>query len=160
MTFKTGTIRFKAAQAVFPKFDLVDDKDSEGNYKATNFFGRVLVHVNLTDLCVKIVEELIGMITRAQERSDRAYEERNLAVILGAKLAIQAGHKAGWGVDPGHPDWASDWKTLVYIETDKGQASWHMSPDLALKAQAELPQFEGDWDGKFLSRESALTELI
>ena len=46
---------------------------------------------------------------RASERSrtNRAYSERNYAVILAAKLAVEAGYKAGWGID-GNESWDDD----------------------------------------------------
>ncbi len=95
----------------------------------------------------------------SEDRTNRAYSERNYAVILAAKLAIEAGYKAGWGID-GNDSWDGDWRVVVYIENpDSGiQASWHMQPSEAELAKRELPKFDGQWDGTFRSRSAEVLE--
>jgi len=75
-----------------------------------------------------------------REALDAAYAERNLAAQLAAVLAIDGGWRAGFGVDESEPDWP-----VLYIDLGSyGQVSWHMPQ---AERMAELPVFEGQWDG-------------
>lgn len=89
------------------------------------------------------------------DRLNRAYTERNSAVIGMALMAIAAGYKAGYGIDHDweKKGWMIEWATVVYIDLPGGkQVSFHMAPEEAGAAQKLLPVYEGEWDGGFLSR--------
>jgi hypothetical protein len=67
---------------------------------------------------------------------DAAYRER--AHLLAHLAALYPSHI---GIDPSEPDWP-----VVYVETDAGQLSWHLSAD-DLPLFAHVPRGEADWDG-------------
>lgn len=67
---------------------------------------------------------------------DAAYRERAHLVAHLAAL-----YPSRIGVDPAEPDWP-----VVYVDTEAGQLSWHISAaDLPLFAH--VPRGEADWDG-------------
>ena len=109
-------------------------------------------------------------VQKLEARLSRVYDERNALVITVANLALAAGYKAGWGMDSNEQS-DPEWRTVVYVQfpgvtyTDTWQGgqlvvpnfqlSWHMAPGWQTAAQANLPQFDGQWDGSFLGREPA-----
>lgn len=69
---------------------------------------------------------------------DGVYEDRNL---LACALAQATSAPSGWKTDPESPDeWA-----IVWIETPKGQVSWHVSREMAEKLAP--PKQDADYDG-------------
>lgn len=71
-----------------------------------------------------------------ESRPEEAYLDRNLAVQVIAKMALQLGFKAGIRNRDGK------WP-LLYIELPTGQISWHLdSKDLF----GEFPDYDGVWD--------------
>ena len=65
-----------------------------------------------------------------------AYRER--AHLIAHLAALHPSHI---GFDPSEPDWP-----VVYVETEAGQLSWHLSAD-DLPLFAHVPRGEADWDG-------------
>ena len=141
MTFKKDTIRFGAARQVFPQFDIEDRKKDEGNYRCL-FFGEILVHKNLTDLCKKIVANLLEKIAKLKSDKDHAHKERGDAIILAAKFAIQSGHNAGWRIDQFGANWA-DFPVVVCIDAPHERLVWRLGPEFAEQVKSELPEFTG-----------------
>lgn len=69
---------------------------------------------------------------------DEVYEDRNL---LACALAQATHAPAGWKPDPESPDeWA-----IVWIETPKGQVSWHARRDLVMSLN--VPRGDAEYDG-------------
>ena len=66
------------------------------------------------------------------------YEDRNL---LACALAQAVGCPSGWKPDPDSPE---EW-SVVWIETPKGQVSWHVPRDLAERLAP--PRRDADYDG-------------
>lgn len=88
---------------------------------------------------------------------ESVYSQRNELAVAFAKAALAAGWKAGRGMDPrATPDWGN----VVYVDLPSGrQVSWHIAPrDVALLA--DLPQYDGVWDGTFLGRVSGWTKSM
>ena len=70
---------------------------------------------------------------------DEAYFDRNQAVQLLAKYAMQAGHTVGWNDNPDEPSWP-----ILLIDLPEGQVSWHIpQAEVVLTA----PPYIGQWDG-------------
>lgn len=88
-----------------------------------------------------VINDLKRNLINASNARDHAYRERNILVVLLARLALSLGQRAGVGYDPKEPAWP-----VVFIETSAGQVSWHFSPEDAALA-ADLPRYEGRWDG-------------
>lgn len=61
MAFRNDTIRLNAAIRLFPQFNIQDKSDTEGSYTA-DYFGEVLRHKNLTDLCKDIEIRLYNAV--------------------------------------------------------------------------------------------------
>lgn len=87
------------------------------------------------------------------ESRDKAYVERNHAVIALAHMALAAGFKAGRGIDTtAPPTWDPPYLRVVYVELpDNQQVSWHMGPGVD-RAWEDLPEYLGTWDGTYLGR--------
>lgn len=81
----------------------------------------------------------------AQDRINAAYLERNQCVALLAKMALALGLNAGLGRHEG-VYWEDDWRTVVYIELESGQVSWHIH-DSDRHLFDGLPTYLGTWDG-------------
>jgi len=104
------------------------------------------------------IHELEDENTKLQSRVDRAYSERNYSVIMAARMALALGLKAGRGID-GNEEWDMEWRHVVYIQfPDGAQASWHISP-AEVPLLDGLPEFDGEWDGTFLSRSPDLANI-
>jgi len=74
---------------------------------------------------------------------DQAYKERNQLVCVLSKLFPSWLER--------HPDedesWEDDWRTIVFIDTPAGQASWHIH-DVEVANFNHLEMREGNsWDG-------------
>lgn len=90
------------------------------------------------------------------ERLNRAYRERNIAVIALAKMAILAGYNAGKGKDQN--DIEEKWNNVVYIDLPNGkQISFHIAPD-EVGFLKDIPEYNGEWDGTFLGRDGEYLE--
>ncbi|MBO9428059.1 hypothetical protein [Sulfitobacter sp. R18_1] len=87
------------------------------------------------------------------ERVSRAYSERAAAAVAMARFALMSGYNAGVGRDS-NEDWDDEWRVVLYVDTPGGQVSWHISPDDQHFLEG-LPNYEGDWDGTFLSRDGS-----
>lgn len=107
--------------------------------------------IETTSLLRQENEKLKARVKELEGKLNTAYSERNYAAILAAKALEGEGCVSGWYVDPGHIDWAEDWKIVVMLGTPQGQVSWHMSPHEADLAKAHLTQIPPNWDGTFLS---------
>ena len=88
-------------------------------------------------------------ITRLRAKVDAVYSERNRLAAAFARMALAAGFKAGKGVDPDETKWP-----VVYVDTPNGQVSWHIA-EADQGALEGLPQYNGEWDGKFTARDPA-----
>lgn len=100
----------------------------------------------------KIIDELqkhiISQTQSSKEKLTAVYHERNMCVLLAAKLAAAQGDKVGRALhDANDKAWEADWRHIVYFETQEGQLSWHIH-------DSELPMFSWlplnrkyGWDG-------------
>lgn len=76
---------------------------------------------------------------------DAVYAERNRCVGAIARMA----QRLGWTVGLGYhtdPNWEDDWRNIVYIDTPRGQISWHFH-DSEKPLFDWMPPYDGDWDG-------------
>lgn len=100
------------------------------------------------------IPEKQNSLCGADERQaalDRAYTQRTIVSVLLAKMALQAGYKAGVGKD-NKENWDDEWKTILYVELPYGQISWHVAP-WDRHMLVGLPEYHGAWDGTFNSRD-------
>lgn len=89
-----------------------------------------------------------------QEKLNEVYRQRNSLAIAFCRAAILLGWPAGKGIDgEGHPDERAGWSWVVYVDTPKGQISWHISPDSA-HLLVDLPMYAGKWDGTYNGRDN------
>lgn len=83
-----------------------------------------------------------------RKERDAAYVERNRMVAAMTRLVVKAGGRA-WLADhrdvPGD-DWDPEWRTVVFIESEAGQLSWHLH-DSDVPLFDGLPRGENTWDG-------------
>jgi hypothetical protein len=85
---------------------------------------------------------------QALAAKDDAYTERNRLVAAFAR----AGQSLGWTVGVGEhedkpgEDWDPEWRSVVYIDTPEGQASWHVH-DSQRWLFNSLPSVAVKWDG-------------
>jgi hypothetical protein len=97
------------------------------------------------------LEERTASNLRIRGEKDVAYTERNRLV---AALAWAAMDRPGpfWfaGVGRHQPDpdpaWDPEWLTVVFVDTPKGQLSWHVH-DSDRPLFEGLPTYHGQWDG-------------
>jgi len=95
-----------------------------------------------------------------EARLNNAYSQRNALAIAFAKAALAAGWKAGRGYD-NNPEkgWDPEWLHVVYVDLPNGQqVSWHMGPD-DVKFLDQLPQYDGEWDGTAIGRDTSWCEF-
>jgi len=71
---------------------------------------------------------------------DKAYTERNYLVAYLARQFPSGLKKTAI------KDWEVFWHNCVYIDTPKGQMSWHFHDKDAYLFDG-LPPYEGEWDG-------------
>ena len=102
-----------------------------------------------------LFEFLEKHIAELNQQKDRAYKERNLLLVLLAKVAIASGYDAGLGkCDPEDTSWEADWQNVVFIELPGKngrmdmpvQCSWHVR-DSELEDFSFLPPYKKPWDG-------------
>lgn len=79
-------------------------------------------------------------IARLRQRKDNAYHERNMVVAALAKLYPSGTTRTA--ID----GWDPEWHGCVRIDLPTGQVSWHYHDSQAYLF-AELPLYEGEWDG-------------
>jgi len=96
-----------------------------------------------------LIVEQAAEITRLRAKVDAVYSERNRLAAAFARMAFAAGFKAGQGVDPDETKWP-----VVYVDTPNGQVSWHIA-EADQGVLEGLPQYNGEWDGKFTARDPA-----
>ena len=96
-----------------------------------------------------LIEAQEAEITRLRAKVDAVYSERNRLAAAFARMAFAAGFKAGKGVDPDETKWP-----VVYVDTPNGQVSWHIA-EADQGVLEGLPQYNGEWDGKFTARDPA-----
>jgi len=77
------------------------------------------------------------MQTKNESSPDEAYLDRNLAVQVMAKMALQLGCRVG--VREREEEWP-----ILYIDLPTGQVSWHIPKDELIPG---LPDFPDSWDG-------------
>lgn len=85
----------------------------------------------------------------ARERAakDAAYTERNRCVALIAAVGRAVGWTSGIGEHPkDDAAWDPEWRTIVYVDLPKGQASWHFH-DRDRSLLDGLPPYARAWDG-------------
>ena len=109
------------------------------------FYGSDALGDGDFSVCVRGAAE----ITRLRAKVDAVYSERNRLAAAFARMAFAAGFKAGKGVDPDETKWP-----VVYVDTPNGQVSWHIA-EADQGALEGLPQYNGEWDGKFTARDPA-----
>jgi hypothetical protein len=83
-----------------------------------------------------------------KEKVNSVYSERNRLAAAFARMALEAGFKAGTGVDPDETKWP-----VIYVETPNGQVSWHIAESDAAVLDG-LPNYDGQWDGTYRAREA------
>ena len=93
--------------------------------------------------------EAAAEIIRLRAKVDAVYSERNRLAAAFARMALAAGFKAGKGVDPDETKWP-----VVYVDTPNGQVSWHIA-EADQGVLEGMPQYNGEWDGKFTARDPA-----
>lgn len=76
------------------------------------------------------------------------YQERAALASAFARLALASGWKAGYNPNPESSQWG-----VLYVDLPNGeQVSWHISSDDE-PLVADLPQYQGQWDGKYTGRD-------
>lgn len=93
-------------------------------------------------------------VERERSGKDTAYSERNRLVCALSKLFPSRLER--------HPDsdtaWEDDWRWIVFIDTPKGQASWHIH-DSELAWFDHLKRTDGNsWDGHSTAEKYARIE--
>ena len=83
------------------------------------------------------------MQTKNESSPDEAYLDRNLAVQVMAKMALQLGCRVG--VREREEEWS-----ILYIDLPTGQVSWHIPKKEMI---GDWPIYEGKWDGHDLGTE-------
>ena len=75
---------------------------------------------------------------------DDAYFDRNQAVMLAARFALELGYVAGWKPNKDDPGWP-----ILVIDLPTGQVSWHIPfGEAAPVALGTLAHgYDGEWDG-------------
>jgi len=73
---------------------------------------------------------------------EEAYEDRNLAVMLLARLALLQTWPMGVREDPAEPGWS-----LLFIDLPCGQVSWHLPTE---EIVGKWPHYDKGWDGHSL----------
>lgn len=79
-------------------------------------------------------------VAEQKKATDSAYWERNRLVALLARL-----YPSGRAITA-IPGWDEAWHNCIYIDTPKGQLSWHVH-DNEMVQFASLPEYKGEWDG-------------
>ncbi len=101
-------------------------------------------NATLAERCRELNAELDDMRTA----KSGAFTERNRLVALLARAVLTSGGKAGRRKHEPDNDqnWDAEWWTLVSIDLPTGQVSWHFH-DSDAHLVADLPVYEGSWDG-------------
>jgi hypothetical protein len=82
-----------------------------------------------------------------RKSKDGAYTERNKMVVAFAKTAMTLGWIVGVGKhSEADKDWEKDWRTILFVDTPAGQASWHFH-DSEVAQLARFPPYSAAWDG-------------
>ena len=76
-------------------------------------------------------------MNKLESTPDEAYLDRNLAVQVMAKMALQLGCRVG--VREREEEWS-----ILYIDLPTGQVSWHIP---ASELIGDFRDYEGEWDG-------------
>jgi hypothetical protein len=85
-------------------------------------------------------KEAADRIEKMEKARDGAYTERNRLVAFLASIYPSGVKKTAI------PGWDEAWHGCVYIDFPIGQASWHFH-DSEAHLFANLPPYEGEWDG-------------
>lgn len=81
-----------------------------------------------------------------REKLDSVYEERNLVVLLMARLAGRLGWPVGLKQhDPADTTWEDEWRTILFVESPAGQLSWHLHESEKRHVEYVAP-YEKEWD--------------
>ena len=81
-----------------------------------------------------------NLLAQAIKDKDQAYWERNRLVAILARL-----YPSGRAITD-IPGWDKDWHNCIYIDTPRGQLSWHIHKNEMVQF-ASLPEYKGEWDG-------------
>jgi len=95
------------------------------------------------------LQEAIAEIERLKLQRDGAYRERDLCVVLIAKLARAKGYRVGIGKHSDYTDSEphdKEWSNVLYIDLPCGQVSWHFRDDELVLFEG-FPRYEGTYDG-------------
>lgn len=78
-----------------------------------------------------------------QEETSKVYRERNIAVALAARLALELGYSVAIHTSDDDPEWP-----VVFIDLPTGQVSWHIPYDEVLEYFPPLAEMVvNPWDG-------------
>lgn len=88
-----------------------------------------------------------------QKEIDNAYWERNRLVAILARLFPSG--RAVTNIS----GWDNKWHNCIYIDTPRGQLSWHVHDDEMIQF-ASLPEYPGDWDGHTTEEKYRRTLLL
>lgn len=86
------------------------------------------------------VLDILYLLDQKSTQLADVYEDRNVLVLLCAKLAAMAGLPVGVRSDAQAPGWP-----VVFIELPSGQVSWHIPADAAKRLK--LDTHSKEWDG-------------
>lgn len=96
---------------------------------------------------LETISALANEKNRIEEIKNEAYAERNQILALLARMALRLGWQAWVGQHPeSDKAWDADWRTTLFIESPKGQLSWHFH-DSERDLLAGLPRGPNLWDG-------------
>ena len=87
-----------------------------------------------------------------ETRLNTAYSQRAIAAIALAHTVLQHGGTAGVGQDD-REDQPDAWRVVLYVDTQAGQLSWHISPEDQPMLQG-LPKYLRAWDGTYNSSDT------
>lgn len=95
--------------------------------------------LDAAEICICEQAFLDGAESR-QKEVDNAYWERNRLVAILSRL-----YPSGRAITD-IEGWDAEWHNCIYIDTPKGQLSWHIH-DNEMVQFASLPEYKGTWDG-------------
>ena len=95
----------------------------------------------------KMFRSLVEEFAKIEVAKNQAYAERNMLLVLMARMAMKLGWTVGLGLhaqDDG--SWDPDWRNILFIDLPTGQASWHFHDSEKHLLQG-FPEYPKGWDG-------------